>query len=346
MALTVELNVTDLAATRFATSPLSETVACLQQLGGHERRVTTRPWLRWARDQLARDPVNLAWTWPLLVNGRPTWPEFLVPAPAGPHPTIEAELAALRQTPARQVRASLTRVFGADLPPAAAALAADPAEGLRGIAGELRTAHRRLIAPHWPRLRAILDADVLHRAERLATGGAERLFAGLHPEVRWRDGRLMLVGRRWPVDVTVRHAPRGLVLIPVALGPPHVFIKQHTSTRTTVRYPARGTVRLTGDAEAPEAPEALERLLGRAKARILDLLCVPATTSDLAGALGVTPSAVSQQLAVLRDCGLVQGRRAGRTVLYRTTELGTALCAGPSPARRSSNRSEDLRPGR
>ncbi|GAA3228479.1 metalloregulator ArsR/SmtB family transcription factor [Dactylosporangium siamense] len=340
MALTVELDVTDLAATRFATSPLSETVACLQQLGGHERRVSTRPWLRWAREQLARDPVNLAWTWPLLVNGRPTWPEFLVPAPTGPHPTVEAELAALRQTPARQVRASLTRVFGADLPPAAAALAADPAEGLRGIAGELRTAHRRLIAPHWPRLRAILDADVLHRAERLATGGAERLFTGLHPEVRWRDGRLMLVGRRWPVEVTVRHAPRGLVLIPVALGQPHVSIKQHTSTQTTVRYPARGTVRLSVEAEAPDA---VARLLGRAKAHILEVLRAPTTTTELARALGVTPSAVSQHLAVLRDCGLVQGRRAGRTVLYRTTALGTALRAGPLPARRGDGA---LRPGR
>jgi DNA-binding transcriptional ArsR family regulator len=112
----------------------------------------------------------------------------------------------------------------------------------------------------------------------------------------------------------------------------YVLIKQHTSTQTTVRYPARGTVRLTVD---DEAPDAVARLLGRAKARIVEALRAPATTTDLARALGVTPSAVSQHLTVLRDCGLVQGRRAGRTVLYRTTGLGAALCAGPLPARRS-----------
>ncbi len=67
------------------------------------------------------------------------------------------------------------------------------------------------------------------------------------------------------------------------------------------------------------------RLLGQARADLLQALRSPATTTDLARALGVTPSAVSQHLGVLRDNGLVARERSGRTVLYMTTALGTAL---------------------
>ena len=117
---------------------------------------------------------------------------------------------------------------------------ARPAAGLALIAAELRSAYERLIAPHWPRIQATLDADVLYRTRQLAIGGAENLLTGLHADVRWREGRLMLVGRRWPLDLTVHRGPGGLVLMSVALGSPHILVKKRTSTQTTVRYPARG----------------------------------------------------------------------------------------------------------
>ncbi|WP_439379869.1 metalloregulator ArsR/SmtB family transcription factor [Amycolatopsis lexingtonensis] len=322
MALTVELGVVELAATRFAVSPLSETVACLQQLGGRDRQAATLPWLRWASGELAREPLDLAWTWPLLVHDRPSWPEFLVPAPKDPGPSIEDDLAALRRTTARQVRASLARVFGAELTGPAADLAARPAAGLRAIAAELREAHDRLVAPHWPRIRAVLDADVAHRARALATGGAEKLFAGLHPNLRWHEGKLLLDDVR-----PVNRGPGGLVLIPVVLGAPHVLVKRNTSTRTTVRYPARGRGALWTAGTRPPA-RATVRLLGQARAGLLEALRSPATTTELARALGVTPSAVSQHLAVLRENGLVERERSGRQVLYLITALGTSLLAG------------------
>ncbi|HVV23438.1 MAG TPA: winged helix-turn-helix domain-containing protein, partial [Pseudonocardiaceae bacterium] len=67
------------------------------------------------------------------------------------------------------------------------------------------------------------------------------------------------------------------------------------------------------------------RLLGRTRAELLEALRSPATTTDLARAFGVTPSAVSQHLAVLRASGLVARERTGRHVLYLTTPLGVAL---------------------
>ncbi|WP_344846162.1 winged helix-turn-helix domain-containing protein [Nonomuraea dietziae] len=67
------------------------------------------------------------------------------------------------------------------------------------------------------------------------------------------------------------------------------------------------------------------RLLGRARADLLEALRSPTTTTELARALGVTPSAVSQHLGVLRESGLVARERSGRHVLYMTTALGAAL---------------------
>ena len=324
MALTIDLGVAELAATRFAISPLSETVAGLQQLGDIDRHPINLRWLRWATDELAGHPLDLSRTLPLIVNGRPSWPEFLVPAPLGAGTSIEDDLAALRRTTARQVRASLRRVFGEELPDAAAELAARPAAGLRAIAAELRAAHDRLIAPHWSRIRAVLDADVIYRARQLAAGGAERLFADLHPDLHWRDGRLMLEGARRRTERVVNRGPGGLVLIPVVLGSPYVLIKKSTSTQTTVRYPARGVGALwTAGTRAPTGSAV--RLLGRTRAELLEALRSPATTTDLARALGVTPSAVSQHLGVLRESGLVARERSGRNVLYMTTALGASL---------------------
>lgn len=324
VVLTIEVGLSALAATRFAISPLSETVTSLQQLAGQYRNPVHLRWIRWATDELAREPVDLSWTWPLLVSGRPHWPEFLIPAPAGPSVSIDADLMALQNTSGQQVRSSLRRVFGEALPPAAADLSAHPTVGLRAIASEMRSAYNRLVEPHWPRLRSVLEADIAYRAKQLASGGAEGLFSDLHPDLEWHDGRLTLGGASWSKDRHVNRGRGGLVLMPIVLGPRHVLIKTSTSTQTTIRYPARGVANLWTSPHRPPRP-ATVRLLGRSRAELLEWLRSPATTTDLAHALGVTPSAVSQHLRVLRENNLVGRERFGRRVMYVTTPLGDAL---------------------
>ncbi|WP_433664116.1 ArsR/SmtB family transcription factor [Nocardia sp. CA-128927] len=324
MTLRIDLGVAELAATRFAISPLSETVSALQQLAGRQRQASNLPWLRWATDELAGDPLDLPATWPLVANVRASWPEFLVPAPVGTESSIIDDLEALQRTSAGQVRASLRRVFGESLPENVASLAARPIAGLSAIATELHAAHDRLIAPHWSRIRAVLDADVSYRAKHLVAGGAEKLFADLHSDLHWRDGRLILQRPRGQSERPVCLGPRGLVLIPVVLCPPEVLIKKSTSTQTTVRYPARGIGSLwTAGNQTPAASTI--RLLGRVRTELLETLRSPATTGDLARMFGVTPSAVSQHLRVLRDCGLVARERSGRNVRYVVTALGIRL---------------------
>ena len=51
------------------------------------------------------------------------------------------------------------------------------------------------------------------------------------------------------------------------------------------------------------------------------------TTTEVASRLGVTPGAVSQQLAMLRRAGVVDAHRSGRGVYSELTPLGTSLLA-------------------
>jgi DNA-binding transcriptional ArsR family regulator len=336
MLVVFDLDVADLAATRFAISPLSETTRAILLLANPGRSAVNRPWVRWALAELERRPLRLPRVWPLLVNGLPSYPEFLVPAPAVKGPSIGAELARLRATPAEAVRASLRRVFGDHpWPDSATELFERPTESLTEIAAELAEYHERLIRPHWERIRPVLDADIGYRSRLLADGGARSLFSDLHPDLHWSGGTLTMNDTDEGLSVfRVALGPDGVVLMPSVFNWPLVSYSKATSTQTTLLYPARGTATVwesLGAACGAAAPGAAEELLGSARARLLVALRSPATTTALARRLGVTPSAVSQHLAVLHRGGLVERRRTGRTVLYQTSELGLALLAGCRP---------------
>jgi DNA-binding transcriptional ArsR family regulator len=333
MLLVLELDVADLAATRFAISPLSETVRAVLLLGGGTTPAANAPWVRWARGELSRRPLRLPRLWPLIVNGLTTHPEFLTPAPEARTPELETELARLRATPAAAVRASLRRVWeGHPWPDSARDLAARPRESLAEIAAEVAEVHDRLIAPHWERIRPVLEADIAYRADLLGGGGARSLFSDLHPDLRWSGGTLTLTDTdHGPSPVKVLLGPDGVVLMPSVFNWPQVSLSLATSTQTILMYPARGTATVWESGALPGGrEEAAEALLGAPRARLLTALRSPATTTALARRLGVTPSAVSQHLAVLQRGGLVDKRRSGRAVLYQTTALGLALLGDDS----------------
>jgi len=248
-------------------------------------------------------------------------------------PELGAELARLRATPAEAVRASLHRVWeGHAWPESARELAARPRESLAEIAAELGECHDRLIAPHWERIRPVLEADIAYRAGLLAGGGARSLFSDLHPDLHWSGGTLTLTDTdQGPSPFKITLGPDGVVLMPSIFNWPQVSPSRATSTQTIMLYPARGAATVwESGALADGREEAAEALLGAPRVRLLAALRSPATTTALARRLGVTPSAVSQHLAVLHRGGLVDKRRSGRAVLYQTTALGLALLGAGS----------------
>ncbi|MFG2881888.1 ArsR/SmtB family transcription factor [Streptomyces sp. NPDC048297] len=176
-------------------------------------------------------------------------------------------------------------------------------------------------------MHSILEADLAYQARVLAEQGAAALFTGLDPKLVWSGDQLLLMRRGdpapWP-SADIRIAGRGLVLMPTlyARGAQTVI---DPSRPPLLIYPARGRATLS-EAPPPVTDRALIRLLGRPRARLLGLLAEPASTTELAHRLDVTPGAVSQHLAVLYDAGLLTRTRSGRTVRYRRTALGDELC--------------------
>jgi Family of unknown function (DUF5937)/Helix-turn-helix domain len=210
------------------------------------------------------------------------------------------------------------------VPDAARPLLDDPARGLDQLTRVMAEYFDRAIAPWWAQIRAVLEADIVHRARRLTAGGAIEVFDDLHPDVHWRDGTLE-VGRSHDQDVDLRG--RGLLLVPAAFAWPEVFAMIDDPWQPGVIYTPRGIGMLWAPDEDGDR-EALDALLGRRRAGILATLDAPAATTDLAQRLGASPAGVNEHLGILRRAGLVRAARDGRRVLYERTPMGDALLRG------------------
>ncbi|MFF7443313.1 DUF5937 family protein [Streptomyces sp. NPDC008122] len=309
---------------RFAVSPLWETHSAVRVLARPEKQGYHLPWMRriaGAARELDLRPLHL------LMPPRGHNPDFLYPPPLGPAASFEDEIAAVREIDPALARDDFARAL-AETPGAADTvegrqLLADPAGAVERLAELLRAAWEALIAPEWPRLRALLEADVAYHSRRLAEGGLERLLGELHPAFDWASETATL-----RVDYPGEHdrplEGQGLVLMPSVFTWPDVVSGFDPPWQPTVVYPARGIGGLWSEPR-DRTPEALARLLGPVRADVLCALAEPMGTTALAHLLGRAPSSVSSHLAVLRDAGLLTSRRYGHQVLYERTPLGIAL---------------------
>lgn len=325
MSFRMRFEAEDLLRCRFAISPLRETQGAIRTLSRPDRHGYHLPWLRQVRGAAAA--LDLAPMW-LLAPDHGHSPDFLHPPPSGPLGTLEEELDLIRATPPavarRQLAAALEQTPGAERGRRGRGMLADPAGTVRQLAGLYEHVWRDLLAPHWPRLRAVLEADVAFHARRLADGGMQRLFSGLHPKLAWSEGALIASGTTGPAP---EPAGRGLVLVPSVFFWPEAGSAFDPPGQPTVVYPARGIGGLWAES-GPTASAAMVRLLGANRAAILTGLDAPATTTALAHRHALAPSSVSDHLAVLRDAGLLASRRYGHQVIYERTPLGIALSAG------------------
>ncbi|MET8010015.1 ArsR family transcriptional regulator [Streptomyces sp. NPDC005271] len=317
------LGVEDLADTRFAVSPLHETLLSLRVVRDPGLSAVHLPWRRSVLGGLGTLDTGLLMS---LVAQRRTIPDFLTPQPTTFAPAFEEQLAVVRRASLDRVRHDLVEAHAPDPLPAALhdAITGDDASVVvlrDGVCELLRRFWELAIEPLWPRMRLLLEADMTYRARQLALGGARLLFSGMHPNLRWHDGVLYIdkmISRH-----RVAAAGRGLLLLPsVFAHKPAPPVSPQEPPRLV--YPSRGVATLWDTAPAA-GPTALVSLLGAPRARLLCLLQEPLATVELARRLRVTPSAVSQHLRVLYATGLVTRARDGRQVLYRRSRLGDRL---------------------
>lgn len=217
------------------------------------------------------------------------------------------------------IRSSRSRRRRAALADAAAA----PDAFLARVRSELARFWELCVAPWWPRLQALADADIAFRGRRAAAAGVATSLAELHPRVQV-DGDRVAVRTACLDEPLVARADE-LVLVPMSFTWPDPLVLNQPSRPLTIGYPTRGIGTLW---ESTRENDGLAELTGTSRAQALRLLDVPMTTTYLAGQLALTPSTVGEHLQVLARAGTVERQRRGRLVYYARTALGEALVTG------------------
>jgi DNA-binding transcriptional ArsR family regulator len=312
-----------LSRSRFALSPMAETLGAMRMLANPCRD----PWLAaWHerhaaafRAQVAADRFTTGLVRLLITT---SWlPGFLtVPPPGGMRTTMAQELDVLRRVCDAEVRGELE----------ASGQQTDTAGGLSWLEGNdwaarcariMETLWHDHVLPDWPRRRALLEREVTYRAGLVAVYGWSDALGGMNRRSEWVGNDAIRFSTRQLPDRTV--GADGMLFVPVTLTRGTWLCEAPPDTFALV-YPARGAAE-RGAEVAPDRVRALERLVGAVRARILLELARPATTTELATLLEISLGTAGGHIAVLRDAGLIEGTRVGRRVVYRRTDDGDRL---------------------
>jgi hypothetical protein len=321
--LTMRFGPADLANVRFAISPLFELWQSVRALQNPATRALHLHWLADTRDQVTDLDLSV-----LYALQTPTGysPDFIHPPPTGPLAELDDELEQVLSTPTERISFELTQICAdRPMPEALQPFLDQPEAALEDLARLLRAYWERALAPHWERVRAALEGDILHRAHESADNNAQTLFSDFDSTVRYADAQL-LIDKPW--ERTIDLDGRGLLLVPSVFVWPGLVVIDEPPWQPSLIYAARGAALLWEP--APSAPMGLSALIGRRRAAILASLDAPRCTAELAHRLKLTPGGVSQHLSVLLGAGLVSRQRAGRVVLYCRTPSGEMLANGHS----------------
>jgi len=258
----------------------------------------------------------------------------------GPTPELDSAIDQLLSIPDSVYRDELRFVLAARrLPPWIASMTGTDLHSRRLLARAISEAATTLVLPNQERVQSFLTAERAEPAAaigRIGPDGVDRMLANLHPLIRWTPPWLTVGiddgGRR-----TYVAQGEGVTFIPsVLMG--HgtiVFRPLDGSGRWLVLYSAvqdlSDLVRLYRD---PDSPDAAARLIGQSRSDLLMTIadCPGLPVTKLAALVGLSMAVASEHLAVLRNAGLIEGRREGKSHTHALTALGAAvLLAGVRP---------------
>ncbi|HZM75969.1 MAG TPA: DUF5937 family protein [Candidatus Limnocylindrales bacterium] len=326
-----EVGADDLLHSRFAVSPLFELDSLLRILAGIGHKRGPAPLvdsLRPAYEKLlARTDLRAIEALFSATYG----PTFIAPPPRGMAQTIDDDLKAMRATPLETARAEIAQglSYRPCSDPAVLAIL-NSADVVSRFASTLEECWHELLAPRWPRLRAVCERDVVHRSAELSRAGWAAALAGLNRKVRWNDGGIEL--RRSFHHDPIPLGGKGLLFIPSVFVWPEVAMHYDEPWPKAIIYPARGVAALLQVGTAA-SHDALSDLIGRTRARLLLALASPASTTQLARVCGLAVGAVGDHLRVMLRAGLLHTARSGRSVIYSRTRFGDTLITRTTTSR-------------
>jgi DNA-binding transcriptional ArsR family regulator len=321
-----QLGSDDVTGIRFGISPgheLCNAVAVLQQPNAYPLQWG---WLRSVQQRIPADALAVLTT---VIAPIGYFPDFLTTSPTWQMSPAD-ELVALRAAALPGVLVDLEKVHdratGARRD-AVARMLADPADALARIADAWEQVWQRLLAPHWDALHRLLSADIAYRARLIATDGLAVMINALHDRVSWQAGEVRVQLRIW--NEVVPCEGQGLLLVPSVFSRAGCSVLTEKPVQPTLFYPVHGLTEMW-HARDRDTRRALAALLGDGRARVLDCLDSPRSTSDTAAVCTLAVSTASHHLTLLRNAGLVNTTRQGQTAMHSRTVLGDALVSSSS----------------
>jgi DNA-binding transcriptional ArsR family regulator len=326
--LRIHFTAEDFARTTLMATPdpLWEVLLSLHMLQVEDGPVPFGSWRQRIRRRLPRDLIG-----PLTALAPPVGysPDFLTPA-AQPGELGEA-LDLMLSTPRQRLRRELSL-----LPPRRTSgswvreLAGARPEAIHQLGHAVRRYHRSALAPYWSSIQAAVRADHRQRRRTMTSGGVNAVLEQIHPGARWQGRVLEIAAFR---DHDLHLAGRG-----IRLQPSYFCWGQPTKLMDPVLppvlvFPIQGALGLTqADRSHDDIMVRLAALLGRTRALVLARTAHGATATELARHCEISMATVSHQTSVLREAGLIESDRRGRSVFHFATALGNSLLEGALPS--------------
>lgn len=311
-----QLEAGDYGLVRFAVSPLTELGNSLRALRSPSSYPLQAPWYAAvcrARDQLPLDVLSG------LIGANFDTPDLFNPRP-GVSLTIDAQLAYLRDQDLRALGEDIEYAVGA-IPRRLRPIGRSSGDRL---ADALEAYWRLAFRPHWPRMKATLDADVAYRSRSLAAEGVIATLNGCGTGVRADATSIKAHVLGHDDGLTLHTRGRPLFVVPSLFT-----LSSSTPLRDSdplLMYSAANQRSMwTVDAGTFDG----DGILNASRMRYLRALGSGQSTTALAAMFGVSPSAANQSLRAMTAQGLVRARRTGRVVIYERTPLGDQLAGVP-----------------
>lgn len=299
--------------------------------------------------QEPRYPVRFAaWRHHAVAHLRPRTRQLLDLVPAGGYSTdfcfpvqpstAEEALEHVRSSTSSYLRQDLQQwsQLQPGVPSWAWRLAAEP-DMFQHLVDVLDHAYTQVVAPFWPRIQHLAQADRALRLKHLTDHGMDGLLTRLNPRrLRWIPPVLeadTVNGR----DEDLHLNGRGLLLIPSLFRSSFPAINDGTNPQPWLTFPLTDEDRAsvlpptTTATTLSPTPRSLAALLGHTRAAVLCTIAdhPTCTTTELARHAHIAPSSASQHATVLRAAGLVDVTRQAHTAHHTLTPLGQALLNPP-----------------
>ena len=272
------------------------------------------PWLRGSAAGSAGSPSSRRRAEPATGYA----PDFLTPAPAGPLGRIADDSPRCGGRRSTQIRHEIELFRRSTRDAGLGAWLAHPRREVRRLADTLEALLGARARARVARIRAFLDADIPHRAHRLALGGPAALFADLHPGSA--GPTTTSTSKRPQRDDRARRPRPGADAVGVRGAPGH---DRQRAVAADLIYPARGIATLWDEGGGAGRARPAAR---RTRAAVLADLDAPRSTTDVAQRLR---SARRPPRTISRRCGTPgSSPRAAKA----------ATCSTSAPPRRRAGR--------